>query len=282
MNQNLILILIASLCFIVIFILNGTTINKQQSPALANGISLQHTTKNKIDNPVKVRVLFIGNSYTFFYDMPEMIVKIADSAPIKSEGLLIQAITKGGATLKQHWNENIAPSLVKSQKWDYIVLQEQSIWAMFPERRLETKQYAKNFADLASLNNATPVIYQTWPRKEFSGWYQQPQYADNLKNYTHMQDTIKIQTEAVANFADTKIVPVSDYWGLTKNQETNIELYDPDGSHPSVQGSYLTALIFYRYFLGQDPQKTTYIPPGVSKKEAEKLRKIVSYGDLNQ
>ncbi len=47
-----------------------------------------------------LRVLFAGNSYTYYNDMPAVVAELgaATGAPIE-----VDAVTMGGATLRDHW-----------------------------------------------------------------------------------------------------------------------------------------------------------------------------------
>lgn len=51
-----------------------------------------------------------------------------------------------------------------------------------------------------------------------------------------------------------------------------IELYDPDGSHPSVAGTYLAACVFYDALTGKTFDATGGVPGGISANDAKLLR----------
>ena len=51
-------------------------------------------------------------------------------------------------------------------------------------------------------------------------------------------------------------------------------LYDPDGSHPTIQGSYLAALVIYATATGKDPRNLTYKPGNLDENDAMRLRNV--------
>lgn len=257
--------------------LTGETAERLQHVQGTRAVSAQRNI-DPAQPPLKF--LFIGNSYTFFYDLPGMIVRLAESGPGKTPGLRIDAITFGGATLEQHWKSGQASAMIRTENWTAIVLQEQSLWAMDPQKRRQTAHYAQMFAAEARKAGAKTLIVRTWPRKPGSDWYRNPQYR-HLGNATHMNDTFTLWTEKVAAAAKAGVIPVSDFWMYTSENAPDLELYDPDGSHPSAQGSFLTALTLYRYLTGKSPLETAYKPREITKAQADRMRRIAALGKEN-
>ena len=89
-----------------------------------------------------VRVLFIGNSLTFWNEMPSLTRRIAGSLGA-NPALATEFSGMGGATLRQLWEKGAALRLIRERKWDFVVLQAQSVEMM--ERPEETKKYATLF-----------------------------------------------------------------------------------------------------------------------------------------
>src|SRR5688572_8892071 len=71
------------------------------------------------------RILFIGNSYTYFNDLPKTLQSMA-AAGASPRKLELGTVLIGGATLRSHWNDSTL-QLIRRGRWDYVVLQEQSI-----------------------------------------------------------------------------------------------------------------------------------------------------------
>ncbi|MBS1688716.1 MAG: hypothetical protein JSS96_08325, partial [Bacteroidetes bacterium] len=69
------------------------------------------------------KVLFIGNSYTYTNNMPSMLQSLAAEM---GDTLVFNQSTPGGYTLEEHCSYSPTISLILSQQWDIVVLQEQS------------------------------------------------------------------------------------------------------------------------------------------------------------
>ncbi len=200
-------------------------------------------------------ILFIGNSYTFFNDMPTAIFqKIAESAGYTVQ---VTAITKGGWTLEKHGDPadeygKAVDAALRENRYDYVILQEQSVRpASEPE-----KFYAavRSLAERVKANGAKIVLYATWGRKTGSkilaehGW--------TNEEMTNMLATAyrTIGKEIGAAVAD---VGLAFYDVYTHNGDT-IDLYNPDLTHPSPVGSYLAALKLFATVFDADPTAVSY------------------------
>src|SRR5690242_19588469 len=70
-----------------------------------------------------LNVLFIGNSFTARNDLPGLIARLAAARGKRLEHRLI---TAGGASLRRHWNTGQALAAMRKDRYDFVVLQEQS------------------------------------------------------------------------------------------------------------------------------------------------------------
>ena len=110
--------------------------------------------------PRTLRALFIGNSYTHVNDLPGI---IADLLPARGIKLEHESVTSGGATLEKQWADGKALAAIRIRKWDYVVLQEQSMRpfrdrdAMFKAARLLHAEIEKT--------GAKTLLYETWAAK---------------------------------------------------------------------------------------------------------------------
>lgn len=96
-----------------------------------------------------------------------------------------------------------------------------------------------------------------------------------MKNYAHMYRSLDTNTKKVADFIGADIVDVNYYWTITQKEAKGIKLYT-DGSHPNPTGSFLAALVFYKFFNGSPLLKPKAIPAGVGSLEAEIITQIVA------
>ena len=68
-----------------------------------------------------LRVLFIGNSYTYYNNLPGMVAQLSGGR------IETRMVARGGSTLQQLWDFGEAPAAIREGRWDYVVLQEHSL-----------------------------------------------------------------------------------------------------------------------------------------------------------
>jgi hypothetical protein len=213
------------------------------------------------------QVLFIGNSYTYYNNLPELIHNIALS---KGNSLNYNSHTPGGSTLMQHASNANVQSLFTSNQWDYIVLQEQSQRPAFPPSQVmnEVYPYATSLCeDMREANSCVqPVFFMTWGRE--NGDQQNCQFYEPLCTYEGMQDRLITSYTEMAQENESLLAPVGVAWKNIREEHPEIDLYTNDGSHPSIQGSYLSACIFYSV-LFNDSALNGFVPDNMDALEAE-------------
>ena len=196
-----------------------------------------------------LRVLFVGNSYIYYNNLPQMVSLISDSLNTK---LICKKSTYGGSTLGDHWNSRKGlrtREILEQEKFDIVIIQDNSMWPL--EHADSVLMFGKLFCDLIKSKNATPYIYNTWSRESTP----QTQSAIN-KTY----ESLALQTQSV-------LVPVGSIWAEAKAQKPTVQLYMSDDSHPSWHGTFLTALSFVKKITGTLPTryKSMYNYPAMDK-----------------
>lgn len=181
------------------------------------------------------KVLFIGNSYTYFWNLPQTVQAMAAEKEID---LTTRQSTSGGVHWGHHWRgeRNLKTvSLIEEGDFDALVLQNHSMSAL---NRVDSMfHFAQLFNDLAGKKDAQIYLYMTWARE----WD------------PYMQKTIKEQYTKLAEKIHAQIVPVGPAWERARQLRPGFPLYDEDSSHPSPLGTYLTACVFYGVLTGQTP-----------------------------
>lgn len=182
-----------------------------------------------------LKVLFVGNSYTYVQNLPQVVSIISDSTKTK---LVTRKSTVGGAFLSEHWFGKRGlktKEIITKGKYDIVILQENS---MAPIQQPDsTVKYAKLLCRLIKASGAKPYLYMTWAREKV------PQYQDEITNVY----------SKIAKENDAVLVPVGKAWQLAMKLRPTINLYDPDGSHPSDLGAILSAYVFVGALTGEVP-----------------------------
>lgn len=248
------------------------SVSLQHSP----GITKVMSAKTQQVPTRKLSVLFIGNSFTFYNNMPGMLVEIAKADPGNTVALDVQAVTKGGVNLDDLWRSGEGRKILQQRKWDYVVLQDNSTWAMIPEWVKRTTESTINWTSEIKAIGAKPLFVMTWPDKPDGPTYKKPEFV-YMKNADNVYQIFSYETYHLAELLKATVVPVGDYWYFAVQQHPELNLYEKDSHHPSRAGSYLQALVFYRMLTGRSSEDTSFAPRGVSTEHAGTIRKIVSY-----
>ena len=77
-------------------------------------------------------------------------------------------------------------------------------------------------------------------------------------SYVSMQDAITEAYESIGVEVAGVIAPVGEAWRTVRIEHPTIDLYEPDGSHPSISGTYLAACVFYASLFGESPEGLDY------------------------
>jgi len=202
-----------------------------------------------------LKVLFVGNSYTHWHSLEQIVTLISDQAETKLE---TGKVTLGGARLREHWRGERGlktKEMIRKGNYDIVVLQEQSMGAINEADSL--RKYGKLFCDFIRENGAKPYLYVTWAREKV------PQY----------QETINHVYTDVARVNRAIVVPVGKTWERARQLRPSFGIYHTDGSHPSAMGAYLTACVFTAAILREVPEN---LPPvlEVSEKDGKSTVRI--------
>ena len=197
-------------------------------------ISSQTFAQEKKDT---VRVLLVGNSYIYYNNLAQMIGLITDSLDTK---IICKKSTIGAATLGQHWNSERGlntKKIIANNKFDIVVIQDNSMWPL--EHKDSLLLYGNLFCQYIRANGAKPYLYNTWAREKT------PQ----------TQSKINEAYSELAKAQSAVNVAVGSSFDLARKTIPTMNLFHPDGSHPSAAGTFLIALSFIKKITGTLPKK---------------------------
>ena len=174
-----------------------------------------------------LNILFIGNSHTYYNDMPRLIKLRANEAGYNCR---ITMLAHPNWFLSQHAEEPEARFNILHGKYDYVVLQEHA-HPFGPEEEFLEAAIALN--KMIREAGSTPVIYECWAKKD------EPELQDHM-NEVHRH---------VAEEIGALIAPVGENWWTYKESWPNLEMYDGDGAHASCAGSDFAAKLIWETIL---------------------------------
>lgn len=205
----------------------------------------------------KLKVLFIGNSYTYLYDIPKL---TADVALSTGDTLIYDMSASGGQTIQGHLIDAQTQSKIKAGGWDYVIVQEQSQVPSFPDGQIQTGflPLARKLDSIIHVHNpcSQTMFYMTWGRKNGDD-LNCPVYPP-VCTYEGMDSLLRLRYMMVADSNNAEVAPVGAVRHYIRSKHPAIELYEPDESHQSQSGAYVSACTFYTMLFRKDPLSITH------------------------
>ncbi|MBI5353311.1 MAG: hypothetical protein HZB50_11785 [Chloroflexi bacterium] len=192
-------------------------------------------TTGNTDLPAK-RVLFIGNSFTDYNGgVDQQLLRLAPNT-------VTSRISLGGFTLQDHWQTASTLDTISSGKWDVVVLQEQSQNSVTDYYNFY--EYAQKLNLEIENSGAETILFMTWERPDSVQYGITTQKLYNA--YTALGEQLGI-----------KVAPVGLAFANALKERPDIKLYIDDG-HPTSQGTYLAACVFYGLIYQESPAGNSY------------------------
>ncbi len=178
-----------------------------------------------------MKVLWIGNSHTFFHDMPQLTAMLYEAA--EGESLEVTMLAQPAKDWAWHMEQYFEVRFnLKYGAYDYCFLQQ--LAHPFPDEE-QTRMLGTQLADMCQSVGTKPVITTTWAKKA------------EPYNQQIMIDFY----DKLAKDCDAIVSPVGKVWHMVRTQYPDIELYHKDGAHASVYGAYLNACCHYKVLTGK-------------------------------
>jgi len=188
--------------------------------------------------PVSLRVLFIGNSLTYYNDLPATVAGIATAA---GDSVLVEMVAKAGYALIDHLTlSGEAEAAIRRGGWDFVVLQQGP--TTLPVNRDSLILWTRMFDPLIRAVGARPALYMVWPPASQPGGF----------------EAVRVSFQMAAQAVNGVFLPAGVAWQDAWQRDGSLALYGKDGFHPSPLGTYLAALTIYQRLTGHDPRT---LPP---------------------
>ncbi|MHC5063944.1 MAG: sulfatase-like hydrolase/transferase [Planctomycetota bacterium] len=182
------------------------------------------------DTPL--RVLLIGNSYTYYNDLHLLLSDLPKQLN-GSQAIEAELHCQGGFSLRRHWESAETRALIAGGDWDFVVLQGHSQAAT--NRPEELADYAARFNQIIRDSGAETVLMMTWARQHLPA----------------SQATISAVYRQLATDLDCRIAPVGEVWQVALAEQPTKPLHHEDRSHPNPRGSFLAACVLYVSLFGE-------------------------------
>ena len=210
------------------------------------------------------RILYLGDSYTYYNDLPAMVAEMADSAGSDVRfDITMRAFPN--AKLEDHWNNETTRSLLAQGDWDRVMVQPESY---FQELEGDHSHFRLGSRLFEAAGRAQRAIVVSWTASE-DAYQNRP-----MTRAEHFQN-IETNHRGLASRTGAGLIDVARVWRDVEAEALPFSLYQRDGNHPSLEGSYLAGLVIYAQLAQRDVQDVTYVPWRMRGEDAALLRERV-------
>lgn len=178
-----------------------------------------------------LRVLFLGNSLTAAHDLPALVQAMAAAGGIRLE---VDACVSGGFSLEDHWHRGSCRRTLAQGRWSYVVLQQGP--STLPESQTHLRQWGLRWTGEARKHGAKTAFYMVWPQQHQKNGF----------------ELVRQSYGGAAGAAGGLLLPTGDAWKSVIGRG-GITLYQRDGLHPTLAGTYLAALVITQGLTGVKP-----------------------------
>lgn len=168
-------------------------------------------------------ILFVGNSLTYSNDLPQIFEQLAKTVKLDITTI---CVCYPNYSLEDHWFKGDFKNKLANESFDFIIMQQgPSSQALGREWLIK---FGKMIQEEASKYDTRTAYYMVWPSKQY---------------YYTFEAVIKNHRDA-AQMNNSMLIPVGRLWHeIDTDSQPAIELYGYDEFHPSMQGSFLAALV---------------------------------------
>ena len=178
------------------------------------------------------RVLFIGNSLTAANDLPATVAAVAASV---NDTIRVELVARPNFAVIDHVNGmSNAVDVIRSGKWDYVVLQQGPTTLGIGRDTLILAARLLD-PDIRAAGGRTATL-MVWPP------------ATNLRAF----DEVRLSYQQAAEAVGGLFLPAGEAWRAAWAIDPSLALFSSDGFHPSELGTYLAGLVVYEGITGHD------------------------------
>ena len=197
-----------------------------------------------------IKVLFVGNSFTYTNSLPDLYEGLSDTAGLKVRA---DSITYGSAYLSYYADKNHAygeelRDMLKDEDYDYVVVQPQSL-ELLKTYATTTLSSANTIVNLIRKYGAEPILFMTW------GYRDGCSYALNGEDIEldreSMTQTIADYAYSLGNELGITVAPCGYNLLRYTKQNSDKSMYKSDGKHPSYLASYISMCTIYNTIISE-------------------------------
>ena len=198
---------------------------------LVHSISAQ---ADRSDSSV-IRILFVGNSLTYYNDVPAMVGEIYSSI---DQNLIIETdmLVEGGYSIEQHLNNSTLKQVLAESTYSVVILQDFGGWPLCStniDACSSSTNPLSNAVELVKLFDARPIWYSTY------------------HNHPAFQRELSDEVRRIAVQLDVEVADVGAALQAFISTNDSTEVFLPN-NHPNTLGSWIAAATIVRSLIGKD------------------------------
>lgn len=205
------------------------------------------------------RILFIGNSFTYFRGsaenpaVPSYFKQIAASLNQEVE---IDHVIKGGHSLSGHSNPSdecgaLVEQKLTTKQYDYVILQEHSTTPVNNYNTFNTAVGKLKLRIDQTQQDCKTILYQTWGFESYINDY------DKYDTVQEMEAALRKAYEDAADENACGIHYVGKAFTKAYTDHKDIPIYHTDNKHQSSLGAYLSAAVHVKSIFNVNVTKCT-------------------------
>lgn len=190
-----------------------------------------HSEKRDYSLP---RILFVGNSLTYYNDVPAMVSEIYSVVP-ENLGIEPDMLAEGGYSIEQHLANGALKSLLVGSSYDIVVLQDFGGWPLC------STAIDACAASSKPLSDAIDLIRSTGARVIWFSTYQ---------SIPELQRALSLEAHRIASQLDVEVADVGAAMLAFSSANENTKILLPN-VHPNTLGSWIIAATIVRSITGK-------------------------------
>lgn len=179
-----------------------------------------------------ISILFIGNTYSAFHDLPGVVEALLDSAGHSPNHTFGEIML--GLSLEDHWVLETGQEWINKGTWDYVIMQQ---GPSITSGRRSLLKYTQLFAPLIRAAGAEPGLWEIWP----------------VPDETNDFDAIYASYREAADSIDGFMIPAADTWQEAWKLDPSLAFYEDDHVTPTLLGTYAIGLTIAAGLSHKDP-----------------------------
>ncbi len=206
------------------------------------------------DDTPAPRVLFVGNSLTYYNDLPAKFAAMQGAAPVPSR-IETEMLAEGGASLRDRIDDGSLARVLAAQRYDVVVLQDFGSWPLCPTTIPACEDGDASLREavaLARRHGARPLWFGTW-----------------LSSRRGMQQPLSTEGQRIASLIGVQFADIGG--ALEGMPDVGLPMREDDG-HPADAGSWVAAAVLWQSAFPARPLPVAPPEACISNRRSKPLR----------